>query len=472
MLDSTAFLASTDESVIETVGGVFKSFDKLELCVCGRIEEVCSRVQRHEPALVLAHVHPHNDSGGVAQLLQTIATRERSTATVVLSDQYEADHARALLRRGAADYLSRPFDLSRLNYLVDRLTVRARYPAGRPRPAGLQCLGDGREPFYYNATPAPFLELLERIRRVIPLDTTLLLGGETGTGKTRLARLIHELSPRSQEPFMVVNCGALSATLIESEMFGHVKGSFTGADRDRTGKFADVGRGTLFLDEVDSLPVELQAKLLRVVDERVFEPVGCNKSQPLQARLIAACNRPLDQEVAAGRFRSDLYYRLNVVGFYLPPLRERRYLIQPLAARFVEEFAAQMGRSVRGVGGAAMRALSEYDWPGNIRELRNVVQRAVALCAGDEIEPEDLPDSMRPGNAAPRPAPTKSATPPPPGEGLAAAKQEAEIARIADALRRNGNNRLRAAAELGISRMTLYKKLHKYGLMSAEMDRV
>ena len=165
---------------------------------------------------------------------------------------------------------------------------------------------------------------MEQVRRVAALETTILLGGETGTGKTRLARLIHELSPRRDLPFLVVNCGALSTTLIESELFGHVKGAFTGADRDHIGKFAEVGRGTLLLDEIDSLPPALQAKLLRAVEERLFEPVGSNSSLPVQARLIAASNRALDQEAAANRFRSDLYYRLNVISFTLPPLRDRR----------------------------------------------------------------------------------------------------------------------------------------------------
>src|SRR5262249_44112966 len=186
----------------------------------------------------------------------------------------------------------------------------------------------GSDPFHFVLAPE-MVELMEQIRRVGPQDTTLLFTGETGTGKTRMARLIHELSPRRDEPFLVVDCGALSPTLIESEMFGHVKGAFTGAERDRAGKFAAVGGGTLLLDEINSLPRELQSKLLRAVDERVFEPVGSNTSLPLRARLITAANVPLDREVVEGRFRADLFYRLNVVGFYLAPLRERRAAVAP-----------------------------------------------------------------------------------------------------------------------------------------------
>jgi DNA-binding NtrC family response regulator len=309
-------------------------------------------------------------------------------------------------------------------------------------------------------------QVREQLRRVAPQETTLLLTGETGTGKTRLARLVHELSSRRAEPFLVIDCGAISANLIESEMFGHVKGAFTGADRDRPGKFAAAGRGTLLLDEINSLPLALQCRLLRAVEDRVFEPVGGNVPQPLRARLIVASNAPLDQEVAAGRFRADLYYRLNVVGFYLPPLRDRRAVIAGLAEKFLGEFAARNRPDVRGLTPAAAAALRAYAWPGNIRELRNVLERAVALCPGPDVEVTDLPEKVRLPAApvmvvADRP---REATPDGPLT-LMASREEAEIGRITEALRKHRNNRLRAAAELGISRMGLYKKLHKYGLI-------
>jgi DNA-binding NtrC family response regulator len=289
------------------------------------------------------------------------------------------------------------------------------------------------------------------------------LGGETGTGKTRLAGAIHRLSPRRNRPFLTINCGALSTNLIESEMFGHVKGAFTGADVNRTGKFADVGSGTLFLDEIDSLPPELQAKLLRAVEERVFEPVGSNKTQSLQARLIVASNRPLGPEVASGRFRADLYYRLNVVNFELLPLRERLTEVPILAESFRAEFARRAHRPELSVAPETMRALTAHNWPGNIRELRNVIERAVALSSGTVITIKDLPEGFAdPGSTTsiePALAPSKVPT-------LAHSKDQAERKRISEAMKRNGNNRLQTAAELGISRMTLYNKLHKLGLMS------
>jgi transcriptional regulator with PAS, ATPase and Fis domain len=326
---------------------------------------------------------------------------------------------------------------------------------------------DCLDPFL-DAFPPEFQVLRDQLRRVVPQDTTLLLSGETGTGKTRLARIVHELSPRRDEPFLVVDCGALSISLIESELFGHVRGAFTGADRDRPGKLAAAGKGTLLLDEVNSLPMPLQTKLLRAVDERVFEPVGANKGQPLRARLVAASNAPLEGEVAAGRFRADLYYRLNVVSFYLPPLRERHQVVGPLAQKFLAEFAARNRPDLRGLSAEAVQALEVYHWPGNVRQLRNVIERAAALCPGPDILRSDLPEAVRsPLQPASRPSVDGPALP---GEAstacltLSQSKAEAEVLRITEALRKHGNNRLRAAAELGISRMGLYKKLHKYGI--------
>ena len=327
------------------------------------------------------------------------------------------------------------------------------------------------EEIFEESLPASAHEqgLLEQVKRVSPQETTVLLMGETGTGKTRLARLIHHLSPRRNEPFQVVDCGALSSGLIESELFGHVKGAFTGADRARTGKLAAAGTGTLLLDEVNSLPLTLQGKLLRAVEERVFEPVGSDKSLPVKARLIAASNVSLEEEVRAGRFRADLFYRLNVVGFFLPPLRERRCSIVPLANRLLHEFACRNRPDVAGISPAAMRLLEKYDWPGNVRDLRNAVERGVALCSGCLVEPEDLPDALQePGQIAPSADQPEIARPSAgdPLLTLARTKDEVEVRLILEALAKHNNNRVHTARELGISRIALYKKLHKHGLMN------
>jgi DNA-binding NtrC family response regulator len=458
MLVSTVLLVSRAPSVIEAVRGALGSLAHLRVEVCPDPVAASALVSGENVVLVLAHLPAGGDQAGVVRLLQAVARAGRPCATLVLTGAYQEGQAHVLLRAGAADYLELPAELPKLAHLADTLTRRLASP---PSPT----LPEEEGP------DAGLESLLEQVRRVAAQDTTLLFTGETGTGKTRLARLAHELSPRRDQPFLVVDCGALSASLVESELFGHAKGAFTGADRDRPGKLAAAAGGTLLLDEVNSLPLPLQAKLLRAADERVFEPVGSDRPQPVRARLIAASNAPLEQEVAARRFRADLYYRLNVVGFYLPPLRERPQAVPALAGRFLREFAARNRPDVAGLAPEALQALCGYRWPGNVRELRNVLERAVALCPGPLVGLRDLPEAVRAGAAVPPAVPPagQPAAPVAPSGGpvtLRQSKAEAEILRITEALQRHGNNRLRAAAELGISRMGLYKKLHKHGLMA------
>jgi two-component system response regulator HydG len=404
-------------------------------------------------------------------LLHRLASLERAVAVLVITEEHDPAQAWGLMRLGATEYLSRVLDGSRLASLIRLLTAqppRTEKPSPAPEPIDIV---SPPQPPSQSVACRGIEAMMEQVRRVALQDTTILLGGETGTGKTRLARLIHELSPRSAEPFLAINCGALAAELIESEMFGHVKGAFTGADRARVGKFAAAGRGTLLLDEIDALPLALQAKLLRAVEERLFEPVGSNDSSPVQARLIAASNRSLEREVEASRFRADLYYRLNVVSFHLPPLREQPELISALASHFLKECAARNARPVQGISIETLSILEAYRWPGNIRELRNVIERAVALCSDDFIGLADLPETLC---SAALCTPARSCLPlhsdgRSSRSALRHAKGKAEAALIMEALRKHGNNRLRAALELGISRRTLYKKLHRYGLMESDV---
>jgi DNA-binding NtrC family response regulator len=299
---------------------------------------------------------------------------------------------------------------------------------------------------------------MAQVKRAAPLDLTVLLTGETGSGKTRLARLLHDLSPRRDLPFVAVDCSALAPGLAESELFGHARGAFTGAARDRAGKLAAAGAGTLLLDEINSLPLALQGKLLRAVEERVFEPVGTERLRPVRARVIAAANVELEAEAQAGRFRADLYHRLNVIAFRVPPLRERRSCIVPLAESFLREAAARNGRAdLAGFAPAAAQRLEAYPWPGNVRELRNAVERAAALCPGGAIEVEDFPDSIR--RFTPVCAGDRVPLPP-----LQQWKDGLEAQCVREALRKHNAARSEAARELGISRMTLYKKMRKHGL--------
>jgi DNA-binding NtrC family response regulator len=511
-------LVSRDPSLVEAARRATAATWGFELEVIAEIEGVSDEILGHDRVLfILVHLDGETNVAVLTRILQAIAQSQRPVATIAICEDSNPEQALALGRLGVAECLCRPLDISRLAYLIDSLTIEARYALRRgpePEPGADQVLSLGDDPPFLFVPTARMGRMIEQIQRIAPLDTSVMIGGETGTGKTHLAGVIHRLSPRRDEPFVTINCGALAANLIESEMFGHVKGAFTGADAERTGKFAAVGRGTLFLDEVDSLSPDLQAKLLRVVEERVFEPVGSNKTMKLRARLIVASNRPLEKEVAAGRFRADLFYRFNVVAFELPPLRERLALVPALARALLAEYAARNGRRSMDIAPAAMQALVAHRWPGNIRELRNLMERAVALCAGEVIGLADLPDhfhaidpvmasvpsspapagELRPasGNGTPAapashgvgggvPSPNSSAMPfaapvadPPAAamspsgrSALAESKDRAELWLITQALERHGHNRLRAAAELGISRMTLYKKLHKYGLMSA-----
>ena len=452
-------------AITEDVRGLLGAIDHVQLEICPDVDRACREVKRAEVVLVLAHLSSLGSDAEATKLLWAIAATRRACPTLVLSDRYAEHQAAGLLRAGAADYLELPADRAKLAQLADAHTLRARLAVrgASPRRSTADRGDRGAAP---ELVAAGMEALMGQIRRVAAQDTTVLLTGETGTGKTGLARYLHELSPRRAEPFLVVDCAALSGGIIESELFGHVKGAFTGADRDRPGKLAAAGTGTVLLDEVNALPLHLQSKLLRAVGERRFEPVGAVQPLPLRARLIAASNVPLEPEVAAGRFRADLYYRLNVLGFCPPPLRERREAVAPLAVRFLEEFAGRNGLKLGGFGPEVLEALEGYDWPGNVRELRNVVERMVALCEGPEVVTEVLPPALRAGGGAPRAAagPRGVLT-------LNESREEAELERINEALRKHGNNRLRAAAELGISRMGLYKKLHKYGLIAqAEND--
>jgi len=469
---ATMLLITEDSSLRSVVQEVISGIHGLKFDVVEDHEKATERVTGRSVGLVMSHLNATCNVAGLTRLLGTITASSQKVPVLVLSDEYHAQQALTLLRLGIAEYLSRPLDMGRLGYLLDVLTLSSRHRAARsapapaaPRPVALPQVPatDGDEPFLFMST-GRMGQLVEQVRRIAPLDTTILLGGETGTGKTRLAGVIHRLSPRRDRPFLTINCGALSANLIESEMFGHAKGAFTGADTNRVGKFSEVGQGTLFLDEIDSLPPALQAKLLRAVEEKVFEPVGSNKTQNLQARLIVASNKPLEQEVASGRFRADLYYRLNVVAFHLPPLRDRADGISLLAHGFLTKYARpdQPGLSF---APEVLRALKAHSWPGNIRELRNVIERAVALSSGPTIQLEDLPASFSdPGpSASLKIAESTSSS----ASTLAESTQSAERERIEKALKRNDNNRLRAAAELGISRMTLYNKLRKLGVMAS-----
>jgi two-component system response regulator AtoC len=301
------------------------------------------------------------------------------------------------------------------------------------------------------------IELLELMERAAGFKSTVLISGESGTGKEVLARAIHAQSPRRNEPFVAVNCGAIPENLLESELFGHAKGAFTGADRARRGLFVEADGGTLFLDEIGEMPTALQVKLLRVLQEEEVRPLGEAKPRTVDVRIIAATARKLDAEVAAGRFREDLFYRLNVVPLEVPPLRERPRDVPLLADHFIEHFRTALGKPVRAISDEALERLVAYRWPGNVRELENVIERAVILAEGDTLTLRELPQNVVLADAGQGAAPDLS---------LKRARRAAEVDAIRRALRATDGNRTHAARLLQISHRALLYKLKEYAIRS------
>jgi DNA-binding NtrC family response regulator len=464
MLNAITLLVSRDPQTLRLVQQAHDGCDLLRLEICGPIEKAHTRLQRDEMVLVLIDLSADLADKQVRLFLREAATCTRATIALLCSEEAATPAARALLQEGAVDLLCLPSDSGKLVQLMN--------DTSRRQTAGATSIANEVAPEPRSSVTVERTEEHAQIRRVAAQDTTILLTGETGTGKTLLARQIHDASPRKDRPFLVVDCGALSASLIESEIFGHIRGSFTGADKERIGKFAAAGDGTLVLDEINSLPMALQAKLLRAVEERVFEQLGSNHLQPVRARLIAISNVPLEQEVTSERFRPDLFYRLNVFGFRLPPLRERWSDILPLARRFLADHPVARTAGIVAFSPEAVQAMQAYSWPGNVRELRNVIERVAALTNGPVVALGDLPEAIR-RPAVTSPSVSSSAAPVTSVRLGAifepAASPEDEVWRICEALRKHGNNRVRAAAELGMSRVSLYKKLHKYGLFQEKM---
>jgi two-component system, NtrC family, response regulator AtoC len=302
----------------------------------------------------------------------------------------------------------------------------------------------------------PLREIFEVVQQVAPSRATVLLSGESGTGKELVAKAIHQLSPRARQPFVTVHCAALAPTLLESELFGHEKGAFTGAYERRLGRFEQAQGGTLFLDEIGEIDATIQVKLLRFLGERTFERVGSNKTLTADIRLIAATNRNLAELVKAGKFREDLFFRLRVVEIQLPPLRERTGDVPLLAQKFLREFARENGKAVNGFTTDALEWLRHYSWPGNVRELRTAIEHAVVLCRGEKISARDLPAQVRAGGS--------SVSPSAPLAQNTLTVKEAEKQLIIRALKETDGNRTLAAKKIGMSRRTFHRKLHLYHL--------
>ncbi|HVI93570.1 MAG TPA: sigma-54 dependent transcriptional regulator [Anaeromyxobacter sp.] len=417
--------------------------------------EALRELEAREYDLVLTDVRmPAMD--GIA-LVREVQRRDPDLMVIVTSAYGTHDTALEAMKAGAYDYIAKPFRPDELVLVLRKAEERERL-ARENRRLRTELAAGYRPDRIVGASPA-MAEVLRQVRKVAPQKTTVLVAGESGTGKELVARAVHELSPRASFPFVAVNCGAIPAELIESELFGHVKGAFTDAIRNKKGLAAEADGGTLFLDEIGELPLGLQVKLLRFLQEEEIRPVGDTRTRRVDVRVVAATARDLARGVAEGWFREDLWYRLNVLQLQLPPLRERREDVPALAERFLTRFAALRPELPRpSLSPEAVQALCAHRWPGNVRELEHVIERAVILADGPVIREQDLPDTLRG-------APVASALPAP-GADLSVKRgtRALEQQLIRAALERTGGNRTRAAELLELSYGALLYKIKEYEL--------
>jgi two-component system response regulator AtoC len=391
------------------------------------------------------------------ELLPELIRRLPGAPVLLMSAYGSGDLAVEALKRGAFDYLAKPFQPSEVLLAIKKARERERLRRANAllRRDVSRAVGD--RPIV--AASPPMIDLLEILERAAEYKATVLLTGESGTGKEVLARAIHAQSGRRAQAFVAVNCAAIPEALLESELFGHARGAFTGADRARRGLFVEADGGTLFLDEIGELPAPLQAKLLRVLQEEEVMPIGESKPRSIDVRVIAATSRDLEREVASGRFREDLFYRLDVFRVRVPPLRERREDVPLLVDHFIGRFRETLGKPVRTIADDALDRLVDHPWPGNVRELENVVERAMILADSDRITLADLPEAIV--------SPRRKATPQPAASGdfsMRRARRRFETELIRRALDATGGNRTRAARLLEISHRALLYKIKEYGL--------
>jgi DNA-binding NtrC family response regulator len=402
--------------------------------------------------------------GGGMKLLHEVKQAHPETAVVLLSAFGSVQDAVSAMRQGAADFLGKPFAPDQVLVAVDRALEKT---ALQKENLQLKTALDDRLRLDNVVGTDPRMQaIFKTVKAVADTRTTVLITGESGTGKTLLARALHSLSGRRHGPFVEVNCGALPESLLESELFGHVKGAFTGAVRDKVGKFEAATGGTIFLDEIGTSSPGFQVKLLRVLQDRVVERVGDTRTVPVDVRVVLATNKDLEKAVAVGEFREDLYYRIQVVSIEMPPLRARAADVPMLAEHFLRRFAADHGRAALHFTPAAMQVLAQAPWPGNVRQLENVVERAVVLSQGELLDVADLPVlAPRAGSGqVPPHGASGQTTPTGPPRPLREALMGSEKTIIEQALQHCGGNRERAARLLGINRSTLFAKLKKLAI--------
>ncbi len=444
------FVADDQRDVVESLRLLLKS-EGFATDTFTNPESLVGALRERTADAVLMDLNYTRDTTSGDEGLDTV-TRIRSfdahTPIVLMTAWGTINLAVEGMRRGAQDFIEKPWDNDRLLAVLRTQVAlgRALQRARTLEAENLQLKGRGESLIADSPAMQPVLETVER---VAPTDANVLITGESGCGKGLVARLIHEGSPRGERSLVTVNIGSLAETVFESEMFGHVKGAFTDAKNDRVGRFELADGGTLFLDEIANIPVAQQGRLLRVLEDGQFERLGSSRTQKVDVRVLAATNADIDGEIAAGRFRADLLYRLNTIHIHLPPLRERGDDILRLAQRFLRQHAQHHRRTVATFSDAALSALRRYAWPGNVRELNHVVERAVLMARGAAIEPADLRLTAGPAGPIDRRPMTLD---------------EVELDAIRAALARHDGNVIAAADELGMSRSALYRRMEKFGL--------
>jgi len=399
-----------------------------------------------------------NDIGGL-QILERAKQASADTEVIVVTGHGTVPSAVAAMQQGAFTYLQKPLDLGQLRAAVEKASEGVRL---KRQNLELNRRLDEKFGFEGVVGSSPqMLALVERLKRIAPTDATVLIQGETGTGKELVAQAIHQNSPRKHKAFVALNCAALSENILESELFGHIRGAFTDASSDRVGKFEYANGGTLFLDEVGDMPMATQIKLLRVLESGQITRVGSNTPVQVNVRLLSATNRNLEEAISSGVFRSDLYHRLKVVTIAIPTLRERAADIPLLIEHFVRQFAKRHGKTIKGMSLAARMKLGGYGWPGNVRQLRNVIESMVVVDCDETLDVDDLPVELEPVTPTAEPGPGR-----PTGLADLVGRPLEEIERlfIGETLKLTGGNREQAAELLGIGERTLYRKIKEFQL--------
>ena len=456
MLNHFHILVVDDEPAQREMIGGFLKKQGFEVIAADSAERALELFRQDAFDLVLTDQKMAEMSG--LELLQAVHTINAETPVILITAFGTIEAAVTALKHGAIDYLTKPLNLDELLYRIRQ--VSDRYRIINENRELREALQDRHRIEGIIGESGAMLEVLSIVRRVAPSEATVLIRGESGTGKELIAKAIHFGSPRARGPLVKVNCAALPEALLESELFGHEKGAFTGALTSRQGRFELANGGTIFLDEIGDLPLHLQAKLLRVLQEREFEKVGSSRPVRVNVRIMAASHRPLEDLIKAGQLREDLYYRLNVVTIFIPPLRERRSDVALLLDHFLRYYAEKNGKTIRGLTPEGRDILLRYDYPGNVRELENIIERAVVLTRDDVIGSGDLPLTVQELEVADGDRETN----------LTVAVEALERRMIRDALARSDGIQTRAAELLGMGERALRYKLTKYGFREEDSE--